>query len=122
MVVERFVYNYKGFWGRYWLFALIFFVALLCDGFSTIYFMLGAGPESELHPAVKIVSYLFGPVVGPLVGVLCKGFFGVLVAIYLRRFAGYIFLVVAILSFWAAWYNVWGSELYVPLFMKWFLL
>ena len=120
-VVERFRANCRGFWGRYWWCVVIFSVGLLCDGLSTIYFMLRTGPEAELHAVIRFASQVLGPVGGPLLGVLGKGVCGVVVAIYLRRFAIYIFFLASFLSFWAAWYNMWGHEYYVPLFMKWLL-
>lgn len=120
-IVERFRDNYRGFWRAFAWVVGIYLVALLCDGVSTIYFMVRIGAESELHPAVKLASRVLGPVAGPLLGVLGKGVCGIVVAVWFRRFAGYILLTVSAVSFWAAWYNVWGCEVYVPRFMMWLL-
>ena len=38
----------------------------------------------------------------------------ILVTVFLRRWAVFIFLPIIILYGWAAWYNVWGHELYYP--------
>lgn len=120
-IVERFRENYRGFWrGLVWVVG-IYFVALLCDGLSTIWFMVRIGAEGELHPVVKLVSQILGPVAGPLVAVLGKGAAGIIVAVWFRRWAAIILVAVAAISFWAAWYNVWGCELYVPRFMMWLL-
>jgi hypothetical protein len=120
IVVEKFKENYKYVLSTYrWLIA-IFIIALICDGASTIYFMLAEGAKSEAHPVVRFVSLkMFGPIFGPLTGVACKAIAGLAVAIYLKRFAPYIFIAASIISFWAAWYNVWGWKIYVPLVLKW---
>ena len=118
-VITRFRDNYQGFWKAYRWFLTVFVVAILCDAASTIYFMTSSGPDFEEHPAIRIVSMLFGPFVGPLIGAIAKILTGILVAIYCRRWAVHILLTVSILSFWAAWYNVWGQEMYVPRLIKW---
>ena len=97
----------------------LFLFTLFCDGVSTIYIMREYGPDVEIHPAIQLVSKITGPVIGPLISVLAKGVAGMLVAIYLRRFAAYIFLTATIISLWAAWYNVWEVELHYPNILKW---
>jgi hypothetical protein len=117
--IETFRRNYPGFVRSYrWLLAVLL-VALLCDGLSTIYFMQREGADVELHPAVQLASAILGTIAGPLLGVVAKAAAGLVVAIYWRRFAPYVLLAVALLSFWAAWYNVWGADVYIPRFMHW---
>ena len=118
-VIERFRSNSHGFWSAHRWLMMAFILALFCDAASTVYFMLHVGPEAELHPAVRIISHILGPVAGPLLSASFKAIAGVCVAIYLRRFARHIFFTVAVISFWAAWYNMWGNAVYTPLFMKW---
>ncbi|MDP6544385.1 MAG: hypothetical protein QGH60_10365 [Phycisphaerae bacterium] len=98
---------------------IVFLVSLLCDAASTIYFMLQTGPEGEINPMVRIAARIAGPVVGPLFGALVKAVAGIFVAIYCRRFAAYILIPASLISFWAAWYNIWGVKMYAPLFMRW---
>jgi len=74
---------------------------------------------AEIHLAIRWVSMLFGNILGPLIGALGKTIAGLLVAIYLRRFAIYILLAASIISFWAAWYNVWGYKIYEPNIFNW---
>jgi hypothetical protein len=105
-VLERFKKNCRGFWGAYHWLIILFVISLIADGGSTIYCMLRAGPEVELHPAIYIVARTLGPIAGPLCSVVAKTVAGIMVAVYCRRFAGYIFVAGAIISFWAAWYNV----------------
>ena len=117
--VVRFRTNARGFWGVYRWVVIVFLVSLLCDAASTIHFMVKSGPELEIHPMVRIVARLAGPIAGPLLGALAKAMAGILVAIYCRRFAAHILILTALISFWAAWYNIWGVEMYIPAFMRW---
>ena len=98
---------------------IVFFVSLLCDGASTIHFMVRTGPEPEIHPLVRVAARLVGPVAGPLFGALVKALAGIIVAIYCRRFAAHILILASLISLWAAWYNVWGIYVYSPAFMQW---
>jgi tetrahydromethanopterin S-methyltransferase subunit D len=81
---------------------------------STVYFMLTEGLQAEGHPAVRLVSTVFGPVLGPIIGKICQFLVVIAVTVFLRRQAVYIFVAVIILYLWAAWYNVWGCHLYWP--------
>ena len=115
LVTGRFKRNWVGFCGRYWWLVLLFVVAVCCDGASTVRFMLrDGGVADEVHPGVAFAASLFGPIVGPILGALGKAVAGILVAVYCRRVAVYILGVGTVLSFWAAWYNIWGVDMYVP--------
>jgi len=98
---------------------VVFITALLADGISTIVFMLHEGTDTELHPVVNFVSRIAGPVLGPLIAVVCKAIAGFIVAIYWRRIAVFILLIVSIISFWAAWYNTWGWQVYEAGILRW---
>lgn len=111
--------NLPGFWGSHRWFILVFAATVLCDAASTIYFMYHDPGSEETHPAIALAAKILGPVVGPLLGALAKTLAGLVVAIYLRRYAAYLFVAGSLLSFWAAWYNVWGKFMYEPWFMKW---
>jgi len=120
-LINRFRKNWCGFWKTYsWLIA-VFIVALFCDAASTIHFMLRAGPEVEMHPIIRCISRIMGPVVGPLAAATGKAITGIALAVYLRRFAAYLFVTASIISFWAAWYNIWGHKLYTPMILEWFV-
>jgi hypothetical protein len=119
-LVERFRKNWQGFWGVYWWLIIIFVVALGCDAASTVYFMMqDGGHDNEVHPAIWLISAIFGPILGPILGWIGKAAAGLVVAIYWRRIAAYIFIFASILSFWAAWYNVWGVYIYEPRILRW---
>jgi len=117
-IFERLEKNSKGFWRTYRWFIAVFIIALLCDAASTIHFMLRYGPEAEIHLVIRFMSMAFGCVVGPLLGMIGKAAAGVIVAIYLRRFALCIFVSASIISFLAAWYNVLVMTVYVPGILK----
>lgn len=93
IVVEKFKANYRYVLSTYrWLIA-VFIIALICDGARSIYVMLNEGPENELHPVIKFVSVeILCPIFGPPAGVAGKAIAGLAVAIYLKRFAPYIFI------------------------------
>ena len=115
---EVFSQNSKGFCEKYkWPMALMTF-ALCCDALSTVNFMYESGPEMELHPGVKFFSIAFGIVAGPMLSAVLKAAMAVIVCIYLKKFAAYIIFTGTFVSLWAAWYNVWGCNIYTPLFLK----
>ncbi|MHC4271578.1 MAG: hypothetical protein ACYST2_04620 [Planctomycetota bacterium] len=116
---DRFLQNHTGFWQMYRWFIAIFIVAIFCDALSTIHFMNRIGIEAELHPAFYLVSKIFGPNLGPMLGAAGKVMAGFAVAIYCRQYAAHIFLAASIISFWAAWYNIWGMHFYTPILLEW---
>lgn len=118
-LVKKFTENYRGFFHRYRWFIAVFVLAIFCDAASTIHFMLIEGPGVEIHPLIRLVSRILGPVVGPVMAAIGKALAGVALCIYCRRFAAYIFVTASTISFWAAWYNIWGYKVYTPLILKW---
>ncbi len=117
-VVERFRVNSRGYLHPYRVWLWIVGLAALADFGSTVHFMLRDGVGGELHPVIRVLSVMFGPVVGPLLGKVGQMGAVLVTTIFLRAYALYIFLAATILYAWAAWYNVWGAELYDPRFMK----
>jgi hypothetical protein len=118
-IVERFHMNWEGYIQEFRIFLILTMLAALADAASTVYFMLRAGPDAEGHPAIRLVSTVFGPILGPIVGKLFQLTVVVALTIYLRRWAVYIFVAVIVLYAWAAWYNVWGCDLYYPRLLDW---
>jgi tetrahydromethanopterin S-methyltransferase subunit D len=118
-IVQRLRANWDGYVREYRVFLILAVLAALADAVSTAYFMVEAGPQTEGHPAVRLVSAVFGPIAGPILGKLCQFTVVVALTVYLRRWAAYIFVAVFVLYAWAAWYNVCGCELYYPRFLDW---
>lgn len=118
-ILERFRMNWEGYIRHYRAFLALTFLAALADAASTIYFMCRTGPDSEGHPAIRLISVVFGPILGPIVSKVCQLSVIVVLTVYLRRWAIYIFVAVIILYTWAAWYNIWGCDLYYPRLLDW---
>ena len=113
-IMGRFRKNWVGFCASYKWLTAVFLVALLCDALSTTYFMLGREAAEELHPVVGFAAEILGPVLGPLVGFAGKATAGLCVAVYCRRWARHILGATTVIALWAAWYNIWGVDLYYP--------
>jgi hypothetical protein len=113
-VVTRFRENWVGYAREYRVLLILTILATLADAASTIYFMLHRGPGPEQHPMVRTVSYLLGPILGPLIGKSVQFFALIGLTVFLRRWARYIFLAVIVIYTWAAWYNFWGHHYYYP--------
>ncbi len=109
-VIQRFRRNWEGFWNTYRWYFYLFTLGIFCDALSTMYFMHREGADAELHPIYRLAAYSFGYTLGPLLGFFSKLIGGMVVCVYLRRWAVVIFLLVSVISFWACWYNVWGRD------------
>lgn len=117
----RFAKNLPGFWRRYKWFLLLFGLAVLADSLSTSYFLLTDEyyEKEEAHVAIDLAVRYVGPIGGPILALVGKLAGGVLVGLYLGRWTPYVLTTAAFLSFWAAWYNVWGCQAdYYPLLLK----
>lgn len=113
-IVTRLRENWVGYVQEYRIFLILVVLASLADMASTIHFMVSVGPEVELHPTVRFLSEFFGPVLGPILGKAVQFTVVIVLTVFLRRWAIFIFIPVIILYSWAAWYNVWGYQLYYP--------
>jgi len=113
-VVTRLRENWVGYVHEYRVFLVLVVLASLAYMASTMHFMLYAGPQAELHPTVRFLSEYLGPFLGPFLGKAIQVTVIIVVTVFLRRWAIFIFIPVIILYAWAAWYNVWGYHLYYP--------
>ncbi len=118
-VIQRLTFNYRGYWWRYRWFLLVTCMAAFADMLTTMRFMHTEGIEFELHPAIRIVAGLFGPFAGPALGKAAQIAAIILVTLYARRIASYVFVAATMMYGWAAWYNVSGREMYSPLLFEW---
>ena len=76
---------------------------------STCYFMNRIGWQYEFHPLVRHAARIFGTLWGPMLSFVLKITSGVIIAIYLRKYARVIFLATASTAALAAFYNVWST-------------
>jgi hypothetical protein len=113
-VVARLRENWVGYVREYRILLVLVVLASVADMASTIHFMLYAGPKAEYHPTVRYAAEILGPVLGPVMGKAIQFTVIIVLTVFLRRWAIFIFIPVIILYFWAAWYNVWGYHLYYP--------
>ena len=102
---SRFSTNLKGFFKVHHYYITLLIIAAIVDGASTIYFMHLVGPEKEIHPIIREMSFFFGPTKGPIFGKIFQFSIGMLAAIYLRKYAKHIFVITAIMYSWAATAN-----------------
>ena len=113
---ERFHVNWNGYLAQYWICLLLLAVAAIADMLSTVFFMAIDGPQAERHPIIRLISMALGPVTGPVVGKLFQFATVIIVTVFLRRCALYIFVAVIILYAWAAAYNVIATPLLLRAF------
>lgn len=113
-VRQRFIVNWNGYLHkfRYWLMLLL--ITGVADTISTIHFMTEIGAENEAHPAIRFVSMIAGPFIGPIIGKICQYAAIIAITVFFRKQAVFVFIPVTILYAWAAWFNIWGSHLYHP--------
>ena len=104
--------DFEPLWERYkWVF-LVCFLGILCDGLSTAYFMRNLGIDKEIHIVFRASANIFGPILGPLFGACWKMASCGIAVVLCKRFTVYILTAVTVISFWAAWYNIWGIKIY----------
>lgn len=113
-VKKRFQTNWKGFISEYYIWLSLILITGTADTVSTIHFMSESGAENEAHPAIRFVSIVFGLFVGPIIGKLCQFMAILAITVFFRKQAIFVFIPVIILYSWAAWYNIWGSQIYYP--------
>jgi hypothetical protein len=100
------------------LYLIILLLAAALDFLSTWSFMSTGSPEDELHPVIRWVSMIAGPFVGPLIGKIGQIVALVILTVFFRAYARIIFVPVAMIYLYAAWYNTWGVDLYVPFWTR----
>jgi hypothetical protein len=101
-ILGRFRVNWKGYIRKYRVLLVLTSLAALADAVSTVYFMCRTGPDAEGHPAIRLVSTIFSPILGPVFSKLIQLIIIVALTVYLRWWAIYIFVAVIILYAWAA--------------------
>jgi hypothetical protein len=111
------VTDINGYFKNCGLLIIAFALATLADMYSTISFMLLDGIDVELHPVIRYISLLLGPIWGPVVGKLCQFIGVIIVTLYLKRWARYILIITTVVYSWAAWYNLWGKDMHIPILM-----
>jgi hypothetical protein len=109
--------NLPGFFQRYRLLVFLAAVASIADCLSTIWFMSHDSGLIEVHPVVRKISCVLGPIIGPILGKAVQFTLLIILSIYLRPWAKFLLPTLSIIYLYAAWYNLWGHQLYTPLFL-----
>ena len=122
-LVEHVSARWRARWGGYLAafapYLAVSFIAAAADFWSTYSFMSAEGVGDELHPAIRLLCWVLGPFLGALLGKLIQYAALVAVTVLWRPYARIIFIPVTVLYLYAAWWNLWGKDLYTPLFVKW---
>lgn len=112
--------NYPGYFREFRPFLIAAATAAALDFLSTWTFMVADGVDEEFHPLIRLVSRFAGPVAGPLIGKIGQLLALVFLTLCFRPAARVIFVPATVAYLYAAWYNTWGKDLYVPLFLRLF--
>ena len=102
----RFLRNRRRFWRRFGFLVYLLLVAAALDLFSTIHFMELNGIHDEIHPHVWILSKWLGTTMGPLVGKMLQLVLGLLVTIYVVKWAKLILWTGILMYSFAFWHNL----------------
>src|SRR6266851_5705028 len=95
--------NYRGYFQKFYLYILLAAAAAFVDSLSTWNFMVNGSVYDELHPVIRFVSIMVGPVLGPLIGKICQLLALVFLTIVFRPAARIIFIPVILIYLYGAW-------------------
>ena len=111
MIKRQFKQNLQGFFidFRMPIYCLIITAAL--DAISTHHFMSLAGAHIEIHPYIRMLSIHLGIIWGPIVGKASQVAVGMIVVIYLRRYAAIILWTACLLYFMAFCFNIYVTNI-----------
>ncbi len=108
-----------GYVQRHRVLLIILLITAAADTWTTIHFMTREGVEQELHPGFRLLCLYLGPYAGAPIAKALQIAAILLVSLYWRRGAYLCLIAPAIMYGWAAWYNVFGRDLYTPLLFWW---
>jgi hypothetical protein len=103
---QRFIENIEGFFEVYKFYITLLIITAILDAFSTFCFMYVLGVEFEIHPMVRGVSSIFGPIIGPFLGGALKVALGIAAIIYIRKFEKHLMLAASIFYSYAFIHNL----------------
>jgi hypothetical protein len=102
----KFLHNCHGFLEAYKFPISFLIIAAAIDCMTTSHFMLLSSPEAEMHPHIRFVSCLLGPIWGPILGKVYQCALGMFIVIWLRKYAQLILWGTASLYIFGSWFNV----------------
>lgn len=105
-IKARFIANSQGFFDKYRFWIVLLVITALLDAFSTFCFMYVLGAKYELHPIVRELSFMLGPLVGPFLGGFLKISLGLCAIIYLRKFEKELLVLACLIYSYAFMHNL----------------
>ena len=102
----RFLRNNREFWRRYRVLVYLLVIASALDLIFTMHFMKLNGIHDEVHPHIWILSSWLGTTAGPLLGKILQLAFGLMVTIYVVRWAKLILWVGILMYCYAFFHNL----------------
>ncbi len=86
---------------EYRTFFVMVVVTALMDAVSTMYFMELIGPHVEMNPIVRVLSFSYGTLAGPLLGKLYQLFGIWVISVITPRLTRFICLMVSLFNVYA---------------------
>ncbi len=90
---------------RHWILLILVVGTALMDAVSTTYFMLLTDPALEMNWVVRMLSFGYGPVMGPLLGKLYQIFAVWVISVVVPRLTRFICLMVVAFNVYAFYFN-----------------
>lgn len=111
-IKARFIANSEGFFDKYRLYIVLLIITALLDAFSTFCFMFVLGAEYELHPIVRELSFMLGPLIGPFIGGFLKISLGLCAIIYIRKYEKQLLGLACLIYSYAFMHNLRVTEIF----------
>ncbi len=90
---------------KHWIMLILLIGTALMDAVSTTYFMLETGPGSEMNWVVRMLSFGYGPTIGPLLGKIYQIFAVWVISVMVPRLTRFICFMVIVFNVYAFFFN-----------------
>jgi hypothetical protein len=90
---------------KHWIMLILLIGTALMDAVSTTYFMLETGPDSEMNWVVRMLSFGYGPFIGPLLGKIYQIFAVWVISVMVPRLTRFICFMVIVFNVYAFFFN-----------------
>lgn len=105
IVLDQFRQKRQALWRNHTILLWVFIVSAVLDGLSTIHFMILDGVEYEMHPMIRLVSFWWGPVIGPVFGKSAQVLVAFMICLAYPSMTRALLVIVSILYTAAAYHN-----------------
>jgi hypothetical protein len=90
---------------KHWIMLILLIGTALMDAVSTTYFMLETGPGLEMNWVVRMLSFGYGPIIGPLLGKIYQIFAVWVISVMVPRLTRFICFMVIVFNVYAFFFN-----------------